>query len=401
MANFSENPKKKKKSSASKDIALDKLDFYDAPKPKPKKTDKIKGRPKSAIKRFAIAAFPQAEDSAGEKTRKIILICAIIIFIGTLILLASQLFGLHDGAKTNDKIADLAGAAAGTIDVDTSYQPFSTFPATGPAVSPEDETEEIDVTPLTNTPLNIDFAALKATNPDTRGWIKITGTRVNNVVVQSTNNSYYLDHDFYGNSSITGTIYSTYKNKWDGTDDNIILYGHNMLSGDFFAALGHYAPNDASREPLAFYKVHPTVMLATPDGGSETYKIFAGMLVNTQERYGEVFDYTSKTKFKNTDDFNNYILEVMDRSWFFTDVDLCYGDKLLTLSTCIFDYGKNLELRWVLFAREVRDGENPSVDVSKAYENPSPLYFDYYYRVYGGSWDGRKWPAEMIQGYSY
>ena len=399
MANFSENPKKKKKSSASKDIALDKLDFYDAPKPKPKKTDKIKGRPKSAVQRFAVAAFPQAEDSAGEKTRKIILICAIIIFIGTLILLASQLFGLHDGAKTNDKIADLAGATAGTIDVDTSYQPFSTFPATGPAVSPEDETEEIDVTPLTNTPLNIDFSALKATNPDTRGWIKITGTRVNNVVVQSTNNSYYLDHDFYGNSSITGTIYSTYKNKWDGTDDNIILYGHNMLSGDFFAALGHYAPNDASREPLAFYKVHPTVMLATPDGGSETYKIFAGMLVNTQERYGEVFDYTSKTKFKNTDDFNNYILEVMDRSWFFTDVDLCYGDKLLTLSTCYWPLGESVDTRWVIFARKVRPGESEFVDTTVATRNYQAKLFDYYYSIIGGQWYGSTWDRSKLLSY--
>ena len=44
-----EKPKKKKKTASSRDIALDKLDFYSPPKPKGKKEDKIKGRPKNAV----------------------------------------------------------------------------------------------------------------------------------------------------------------------------------------------------------------------------------------------------------------------------------------------------------------------------------------------------------------
>ena len=58
MANYTEKPKKKKK-TASRDIALDKLDFYDGPmpkkqpKPREKKQDKIKGRPKNIFVRFA------------------------------------------------------------------------------------------------------------------------------------------------------------------------------------------------------------------------------------------------------------------------------------------------------------------------------------------------------------
>lgn len=400
MAKYTEKPEKKKKSAASRDIALDKLDFYDAPQPKKKKTDKIKGRPKSFAARFAYAAFPQAEDSASEKTRKVILICAVIVFIITLVMLGMQLFGMHNGAKTNDKIASLAGAdTTGTIDLNTSYQPFSTFPATGPVENTEPEEEEIDVTPLTNTPLNIDFAALKATNPDTRAWVKITGTRLNNVVVQSYDNSYYLDHDFYKNSSITGTIFSSYKNRWDGTDDNIILYGHNMISGEFFASLGHYAPNDASREPCAFYKVHPTVMMATPDGGSETYKIFAGILVNTQEKYGEVFDYTSKTRFKDANDFNNYIIEIMDRSWFFTDVDITYGDKLLTMSTCYWPLGEEVDTRWVIFARKVRPGESEYVDTTVAERNYQAKLFDYYYSIIGSRWYGSVWDRSKLLSY--
>lgn len=398
MANYTEKPKKNRK-SASKDIALGKLDFYDAPRKTAKRPDKIKGRPKSPMKRFVTAVFPQKDDPAGEKARKVILIAAVAIFAGTIVFLIYQLLGMNNGATTNDKLAEIAGSPTGTIDVDLDRDPFATNGTSGTGGVVTDETEEINVTPVTNTPLNIDFPALKDINPDTRAWVKITGTPINNVVVSSGDNSYYIDHDFYGNESLTGTIFSDKKNKWDGTDDNIILYGHNMISGDFFATLGHYAPNDASREPIAFYKVHPTVMLATPDGGSQTYKIFAAMLLNTQSKYGEVFKYTSKTHFSSKKDFNNYILEVMDRSWFFTDVDLQYGDQLLTMSTCYWPLGKNVDTRWVVFARKVRPGESEFVDTTVATRNYQAKLFDYYYDLIGGQWYGSVWDKSKLLSY--
>ena len=391
-----EKPKKKKKSASSRDIALDKLDFYTPPKTKGKKEDKIKGRPKNAFVRFAEAAFPQKSDGAMEKTRKTILIFAIAIFAGTLIFLINQLVGIQEGGNLNHEIANIAGSPPATIDIDMSYQPFSTF---GMSVEVLDETEEIDVTPLVNTPLRIDFDALKEVNSDTKARIKITGTPLNNVIVGTDNDSYYIDHDFYGNESISGTIFSSRRNKWDGTDENIILYGHNMMSGEFFGYLGHYVPKDTSKEPCAFYKVHPTLMIATPDGGSQTYKIFAGMLANTQEQYGEVFNYTTKTKFRDKDDFNNYVLEIMDRSWFFTDVDLTYGDQLVTLSTCLWPLGKDVDTRWVLFARKVRPGESEYVDVSKAERNYYAKLFDYYYNVIGTQWYGSTWDRSKLLSY--
>lgn len=390
---------KKSQRREARDIALDKLDFSSAPRTK-KKTDKIKGRPKSGMARFAEATFPQRADTPSERMRKVILIIAVIAFIGTLAFLGWQLIGLKKGAEINDKIADIAGVPTGTIDVDTDYRPFSTHPATAPPDEEpiEEEEEYINVTPVVNKPFYPDFTALRTANPDTRAWIKITGTKVNNVVVQGKDNKYYLDHDFNGNESITGTIYSSYKNKWDGTDENIILFGHNMISGEYFASLGHYAPNDASREPCAFYKVHPTVMMATPNGGCETYKIFAGILVNTQEEYGEVFSYTGKTKFSGKDDFNNFIIDVMDRSWFFTDVDLTYGDQLLTLSTCYYPLD-NIDTRWVIFARKVRPGESEFVDTTVAKRNYQAKLFDYYYSIIGGQWYGSVWDKSKLLSY--
>ena len=399
MAGYTQKPKKKK-TSASRDIALDKLDFYTEPAPKKSKEDKIKGRPKSPLVRFCHAAFPQAEDSGLEKARKLVLIAAIVVFVGTIAVLISQLISIDSGRKVNDQLLNMAGVQMGTIDMDLDRDPFSTNSfLLGGEVEPVDETEEINVTPLTNTPLYVDFATLKQENPDTRAWIKITGTYVNNVVVQGRNNDYYLEHDFYGNDSISGTIFSSYKNKWDGTDDNIVLYGHNMIGGDFFASITHYVPNDASREPVAFYKVHPTVMMATPDGGSQTYKIFAGMLVNTQPQYGEVFEYVNKTSFKSREAFNQFIIDVMDRSWFYTDVDVTYGDQLLTMSTCCWPLGKDIDTRWVLVARKVRPGESEYVDTTVAERNYNAKLFDYYYNVIGGMWYGSTWDKSKLLSY--
>mgnify|MGYP001025184378 FL=1 len=398
MANYTEKPKKRK-TSASRDIAVDKLDFYNEPhRTQHKKQDKIKGRPKSGWQRFCLAAFPQADDAPTEKMRKIVLIAAIIVFVITLAILAWQLIGMNNDIKTNSNIANIGGVGADDlVNVDPNYDPFNT----STRVTSEAQSEEINVTPLENTPISPNWSDLKATNSDTRAWIKITGTSVNNVVVQSADNEYYLKHDFFGNDSVSGTVFSSYKNRWDGTDGNIILYGHNMISGEFFAHVTHYVPNDASREPLAFYKVHPTVMLATPDGGCATYKIFAGVLANTQSQYGEVFDYAHKTSFSSKDDFNNFVIGIMERSWFFTDVDITYGDQLLTMSTCCWPLGKSIDTRWVLFARKVRPGESESVDVTVAKRNLNPRLFEVYYdRIYGGSWNGVcEWDKNKLLSY--
>lgn len=367
--------------------------------------DKIKGRKAPKKKGFAgvvAAVLPQADDSTGEKARKAFLLFAVAALIGSLIFLGWQIFNLKEGEKTNNNIINIAGET-----VDSSLQQSYTVPQqidnpimTEVTSAGTEEPEYIDLTPVVNTPLDIDFNALKQINPDVRAWIKITGTLINNPVVVGTDNNYYLSHDFNGNESVSGTIFSSYLNKWDGTDDNTILFGHNMHTGEFFAYVNHYVPYDASSEPLAFYKVHPTIMMSTPDGGCETYKIFAGIVANTQSKYGEVFRYVDKTKFADVNDFNNFILEVMDRSWFFTDVDLTYGDELLTLSTCWWPLGREVDTRWVLFARKVRDGESEYVDTSKAFRNYQAKLFDYYYDIIGGSWTGSVWDKSKLLSYN-
>ena len=381
----------------SKEYALDKFDtdISSASSKKRKKTPKSK----NPFKRMAVALFPQPNDAKGEIARKIILLVAIAVLIGTLVFLIWQMTGMKRGG---DKTISLAASA--NVPMESSVISYSqpgyveNPPSELRTTAGEEEPEYIDLTPMVNSPLNVDFNYLQSQNPDTVGWVKITGTLVNNVVMKNPEDQweFYLDHDFDKNESVSGEIFSSWRNNWDGTDDNIVLFGHNMKSGYFFAYVNHYVPNDVSREPLAFYKVHPTIMLQRAGGESETYKIFAGIVANTDPQYGEVFDYTTKTQFYSADDFNSYILDVMDRSWFYTDVDLEYGDKLLTLSTCYWPLGRSVPTRFAVIARKVRPGESEYVDTSVAERNWNPKLFDYYYQMnpwmewYGSTWDTSK-----------
>lgn len=390
-----------------RDYALDKfdVDIREATGKRPsgkQPANRNKRKPKSPAARFAAAVFPQARDSGAEKARKTLLLTAIAILIGTVAFLIWQIVGMKEATKTNDELASIAGSPMPEMSSSYSQPQYIVNPSpdiatTAGTLTPD---ESVDLTPVVDKPIEADFETLKQTNPDIRAWIKITGTMLNDAVVQGTDNSYYLNHDFYGNESISGTVFSTYLNDWnDPNDKNKILFGHNMENGYFFAYVMHYVPDDEYAEPLSFYKTHPTVLMSTPDGGSATYKIFAGILANTEPQYGEVFDYITKTRFSDANDFNNYIIDIMDRSWFFTDVDLTYGDELLTLSTCYWPLGKNIDTRWVLFARKVRPGESEEVDTSVATRNYQAKIFDYYYDIKGGSWGGSVWDRSKLLSY--
>ena len=59
--------------------------------------------------------------------------------------------------------------------------------------------------------MNVDFNELLKKNPDTVGWIKVEGTKVNYPVVQSTDNDYYLSHAFNKTANQGGWIFADYR----------------------------------------------------------------------------------------------------------------------------------------------------------------------------------------------
>lgn len=250
-------------------------------------------------------------------------------------------------------------------------------------------------------------------NHDMVGWLKIDGTNVDYPVMQSKGfdptkpvnyaevyekNMYWLKHDFDGEYSYSGSVTAEYCAHIgsDYRSPNILLYGHNMSNGTFFRDVNKFDVLYYGRD---MYDEHPVIQFDTLYEKG-LYKIFAMMQVNVDEEDGEVFYYTAPYTFKNKQEFIDYYAQVLDRSFIFTpQVDLKYGDEVIALSTCDFPFGKSKNIRYVLYARRVREGEDPSVDVSKTAINPDPLYYDYWYSVYGGSWGGRNWDPALLKGY--
>ena len=254
----------------------------------------------------------------------------------------------------------------------------------------------------TKYPFKHDIAYMKQLNSDFVGWLQIKDTPIDLPVVQASNNDYYLTHTFYGEYDTTkvGTTFADSHSPVTENfrPDNLVIYGHNIRTGVGLAKITNYYP--ARYGSLNFYLTHPTFTYESVYGGEKTYVVFAGMFVNTELKHGNVFNYYRFRNFKNEATFYQYFEQVFDRSVFYNpDLDIKYGDKFITLSTCFYPMGADVDTRFVVLARELRPGEK-AISTKNAYTNKSPLYFDYYYRANGGSWAGRKWSESLIQGYS-
>ncbi|MBR5089070.1 MAG: fibronectin type III domain-containing protein [Ruminiclostridium sp.] len=254
----------------------------------------------------------------------------------------------------------------------------------------------------TKYPFKHDINYMKQLNSDFIGWLQIKDTPIDLPVVQASNNDYYLTHTFYGEYDYTkvGTTFADSHSPVTKNfrPDNLVIYGHNIRTGVGLAKITNYYP--ARYGSLNFYLTHPTFTYESVYGGEKTYVVFAGMFVNTETKHGSVFNYYRFRNFKSEDTFYQYFEQVFDRSVFYNpDLDIKYGDKFLTLSTCFYPMGADVDTRFVVFARELRPGET-TVSTKNAYTNKSPLYFDYYYKVNGGKWAGRNWSESLMQGYS-
>ncbi|MBE6729012.1 MAG: nicotinamide-nucleotide amidohydrolase family protein, partial [Ruminococcaceae bacterium] len=74
------------------------------------------------------------------------------------------------------------------------------------------------------------FSKLSSKNSDFKGWITIDGTKINNPVYQSDNNSYYSTYNMNKQKSRYGALFFDYRNILSGEtpSQNLVIYGKNM-----------------------------------------------------------------------------------------------------------------------------------------------------------------------------
>lgn len=167
----------------------------------------------------------------------------------------------------------------------------------------------------------IDFEKLLSINNDTIGWIRFNQDKVNNPIVHTSDNSYYLKRSFEKKSNQAGAIFMDYRNT-SFNDKNVVLFGHAMLDDTMFGSLQDIFKND-------FFdtKENNYIQIYNKDNELLTYQIFSYYIIEKEEYY-------ITTSFKSDSDFNKFIDTITKRSYKKFDVEVSTNDNILTLSTC-------------------------------------------------------------------
>lgn len=179
----------------------------------------------------------------------------------------------------------------------------------------------------------VDFKSLKEQNSDTVCYLKVSGTKIDYVVVKGEDNNYYLNHNFNKEYNSAGWIFMDYHNNLVD-DRNIVIYGHNMRDGSMFGSLDSTLKKEWQED-----KNNQKIMLVKEDG-TYYYQVFSTYTIEPEEYY-------IKTYFSSNDNFYSFIKELKSRSNYDYNVEVNENDKILTLSSCT-NSGKN---RVVLHAK--------------------------------------------------
>lgn len=183
----------------------------------------------------------------------------------------------------------------------------------------------------------VDFNKLKEQNNETVAWIKVNNTNVEYPVVRATNNSFYLNHSFDKSKNSAGWIFADYKNKFDNTDKNIVIYGHNMRDDSMFGSLKNILNSD-------WYNNEENTNIALyTENEKYIYKVFSIYKIESE-------DYYIKTEFSNDNEFEKFIKTLKKRSIKNFNIDISKEDSILTLSTC----ANNNKYRVVLHSKKIK-----------------------------------------------
>ena len=179
----------------------------------------------------------------------------------------------------------------------------------------------------------VDSAAIAAQYPDYQGWLYSENTKINYPVMQASNNDAYLYHLMDGTYNNNGSLFIDYRCAKGFGDDNTIIYGHNMHSGYMFGQLQNYKDPD-------YYTEHPYFYFET-EYGVYRFDIFAAY---TTPHDSEAYTIS----FASREAFLNYINYAKYQSPFTADVQVGENDRIVTLSTCAYEY---TNARYVLVCR--------------------------------------------------
>lgn len=157
-------------------------------------------------------------------------------------------------------------------------------------------------------------------NDDIVGYLEINDM-ITTPIVQTNNNSYYLNHSLTKEKIVTGSIFADYRVDLIN-DKKILIYGHNSNKYDLpFGKLKKYLDND-------FLNQNKYITLVTDK--TNIYEIFSVFTTKNDFKYSNVY-------FNNDNDYLSHLNYLKDKSIFKSDYILDKDDYIITLQTCLND----------------------------------------------------------------
>jgi len=269
-------------------------------------------------------AFVQEMLQSREKKRRLLVVLSSLIAIGSLGYVAVY---SYQNQRTGDSYEQLSQLKEKEV---------------APAIEGEvvvhyaDETKEIVPEVLE------EYKNLLNKNKKLIGWLKIDDTNIDYPVMQTSDNEYYLDHNLNQEYDKNGSIFMDKDCDVVHGSTNYILYGHHMRSGQMFGKLDRYSDE-------TYYQDHPFITFDTiyEKGTYQVMYVFRSKVYSEEEitfKYYQFIDANSEKE------FDSYMQEMQDMSFYDTGVTAHYGDQLLTLSTC--DY-QETNGRFVVVAKRI------------------------------------------------
>ena len=336
-------------------------------------TDAVRSNPRykpKEKKSFAEICIPMRGDTPGQILSKVITLISVVALIVCGIILGVYFYHIFEAKQNHSNIKSKYNQIGGMASAEA--------PSSADALI-VDENGEIVRAPLVTMPFAEEMLAI---NKDYAGYVSIPGC-VNEAVVQTSDNEYYLKKNIYDQTRSCGTVFADYRNVVndyaDLQSDNIILYGHNQRDGTMFGEMDYY------KWDAKYWLKNPYIYFDNKYEHS-TYVIIASFIINTEPEHdnGYVFDYQNYINFTDDHPFDTFIKELNDRSHFHTGIDVNENDKFITLSTCSYEWEPS---RHVIFGRKLRAGETTeNLDLSGFEVNSNPKWPAVYYKYNGGTY---------------
>ena len=189
--------------------------------------------------------------------------------------------------------------------------------------------------------LEVDFTELQRQNSDTVAWIQVPNTNIDYPVVQTSNNTYYLNHAFDHAINDAGWIFSDFRNNLQYPNNNTVIYGHGRIEGTMFGSLKNILESSWYTN-----KNNHIIKLSTPTENT-MWQVFSVYTIPKESYY-------ITPSFNSTEAYGEFLNTMKIRSEVDFSAEVNTNDKILTLSTCKDNFGNRVVMHAKLIKRETR-----------------------------------------------